>query len=297
MRLFKPPMRFWTITTIIAAVLGAVVFLWIWDYAENDQALRKDVLKTLLQFLVITVAGGILGIFLNARRDEDQRDAAREAAVREMVEQIGTAYRKLKMVKRRLRSQMLSQNRGPDRARDLPYRIPAPAFEKAMDDLLIAQIEAEQVRDRVLARSDLLSRERIIRVHAALNYAARYFHDVYEDFEDCAVSRRDEHYEITSGCRGLADFLGRTRWKTGAMSAWCEAMETQYKILKDDSKSPEERYEALGEIVALRSRNRELPRYRLVATQCIALASADVQRALRRRRWRTLFARGKAWLD
>lgn len=297
MRLFEPPMRFWTIATIVAAAAGLAVFLWVWSYASKNDQLQSEILKILLQFLLVTVAGGVLLVFLNARRDEDQKDVAREAAVREMVEQIGTAYRKLKMVKRRLRAQMASEDRRPDRMRALPYQVPAPAFEKAMEDLLEAQIESEQVRDRVVARSDLLSRERINRVHTALNYAARYFHDVYEDFEDCMVSRKDTHYEITADCQGLADFLGRTRWRGTPGSSWSPAMEAQYRVLKDDTLSPERRHAALCEIIGLRREDRTIPRYRLVATQCIGLASIDIQRALRRRRWRTLIARGRAWLD
>lgn len=282
-RLFQPPMRFWTIATIAAATAGLAVFVWIWIYASADPTLRNEVLKILLQFLLISVAGGSLLIFLNARRDEDQREAAREAAVREMIEQIHTAYRKLKMVKRRLRSQMAVQSRGRELARNLPYRIPAAAFEKAMEDLLTAQIESEQLRDRLVTRPELQDEKLMPRIYFALNYAARYFHDVYEDFEDCVVGRDKDCYEITAECRGLADFLGRARWKNPEALPWSSEVQKQYEILKNERLSPEERHGALNEIIALRRNDRDIPRYRLVATQCIQLASDDIQRALLRR--------------
>lgn len=296
MRLFQPPMRFWSIATIVATALAATLFWRIWETSEPGSTLRNDILATLFQFLLITVAGGIFLIFMNARRDEDRKDDAREIAVREMVDQIVTAYRKLKMVKRRLRSQMAVQDRGPDRTRELPYKIPAPAFEAAMEDLLAGQIEAEQVRDRVTSRPDLLSPERIERLRTALHYAARYFADVYEDFEDCVVSRSDDCYEITMDCRGLADFLGRARWKKPPSPPWSTAVQAQYEILKQNDASPEVRHAALCAIEELRKKDRS-PRYRLIATQCINLASTDIYQALRRRRWLSLFAKGNGWLE
>lgn len=297
MRLFEPPMRFWTFATIIAGASGFGVFWWIWGETGQNPQLKIEVLKIVLQFLLVTVAGGVLLIFLNARRDEDQKDVARDEAVREMVEQIGTANRKLKMVKRRLRSQMASQNPGPSHNRALPYKIPAEAFEKAMEDLLVAQIESEHVRDKILVRSDILSSSRINRVYAALNYAARYFHDVYQDFEDCTVLRQEDCYEITATCAGLADFLSRRSWKQEPRPAWADAMEEEFSVLRDDRFTPVDRHQALIAIEKLRQAHKDMPRYRLIATESIALASVDIQGALRRRQWRSLLARGMTWLE
>lgn len=293
MGFFQPPMRFWTITTIIALVLGFALFSWIWSFA--DEALREDVLKILLQFLMVTVAGGVFLIAMNARRDEDRKDDAREAAVREMVDQIWAAYRKLEMVKRRLRSQMAVPERGPNRPRNLPYKIPAKAFETAMDDLLAAQIESEQVRDRVTSRQDLLNEDRISRLRMALDYAAGYFADVYEDVEDCVVTRTDDYYEVTADCRGLSDFLGRRRWKDPPETPWSDDVQGQYAELIRPEATLRDRYAALGRIETLRGG--EGLRFRLIATQCIALAATDIHLALRRRRWLSPFADGEGWLD
>lgn len=295
MRFFQPPMRFWTILTILALGSGLFLFWWIWEFADKDTQLQKDVLKILLQFLMITVAGGIFLIFMNARRDEDRKDDAREAAVREMVEQIWAAYRKLEMVKRRLRSQMAVPERGPNRPRDLPYRIPAKAFETAMDDLLAAQIESEQVRDRVTSRRDLLEHDQIKRLRMALGYAANYFADVYEDVEDCVVTRTDDFYEVTADCRGLADFLGRRRWKDPPAVPWSNDVQGQYAELIAPGATLQDRYAALGEIEKLRGPDG--PRFRLIATQCIVLASTDIHMALQRSRWLSRLAMGDGLLD
>jgi len=286
MRLLRPPLRFWTLTTAVALILAFAIGMLAYQHAE-DGTPKQDLIKIYVQAMFAALFGGVLMTFLNVRRDEDQREMAREAAVREIVEEMHTVHRKLKMVKRRLRSQMAPPPDELGGARALPFTVPAEAFEKAMDELLAAQIEAEQIRDSVRARDDLISARRIERVYVALDYAARYAHDVYQTFEDCAVRQSEKRYEINERCGGLVDFLGRLAWDKEATSPYSTEMTRLYRILKDESAPIDARYGALDQILDLRRRSEGKPRYRIVATECIALAAADLQRTVRRERWRT----------
>ena len=150
---------------------------------------RLEAYKLILQFLLVTVLGGLLLAFLNTRREDDQRVAARLLALQEFIVALGDAYRKLKVVKRRMRSQLLIDDADPDGVVRLPLRLREESFEAAMDELLAAQIAAEEVRDRIGVRSDLLPDITIQRIRSALRYSARYFHDVYQDYEWCRVRR------------------------------------------------------------------------------------------------------------
>jgi hypothetical protein len=286
MRLLRPPLRFWTLTTLAALIVAFVVGMLAYHYAQ-DGTPKQELIKIYVQAMFAALFGGVLMTFLNVRRDEDQREMAREAAVREIVEEMHAVHRKLKMVKRRLRSQMAPP---PDKlggTRTLPFTVPVEAFEKAMDELLAAQIEAEQIRDSVRARDDLISAKRIERVYTALDYAARYAHDVYQTFEDCTIRQSEKRYEIDEGCGGLVDFLGRLAWDKEGASSYSSEMTRLYRMLKDENATIDARYVALEQILDLRRISEGKPRYRIVATECIALAAADLQRAVRRERWRT----------
>jgi hypothetical protein len=156
-----------------------------------------------------------------------------------------------------------------------------------------AQIELEQLRGAVAARNDLIRRERIRRVEVTLDYAARYFHSVYQDYEDCIVLRKDHNYIVEKRCHGLSDFLGRRGWRQtddSCHSEQAKRLDPHFKVLEDALQEPKDRFEALEEIIKISStprpnRKPDVKRYRIVATQCINLATADLHRALRKARW------------
>jgi heme-degrading monooxygenase HmoA len=83
-----------------------------------------------------------------------------------------------------------------------------------MDELLAAQITLEEVEDNIQTSSGLFETEQFKRISAALHYAARYLHDVFEDFEKGRVEREEDSYVIVETCKNLRDFaswLGRPR--------------------------------------------------------------------------------------
>lgn len=285
MRWFRPPLRFWTISTASALALAVIVACTAYHQAATGEQ-KSDLVKIYMQALFTVLAGGVVLTFLNVRRDEDQRDVARDATVREIVGEMQSVQRKLKMVKRRLRSQMSPPPEQLGGHRTLPYTIPSQAFEHAMEDLLSAQLEAEEVRDSILARDDILSHKRISRVHVAMNYTARYAHDVYQTVEDCTVSQVDGLYRIDQTCKGLVDFLGRNAWNSQPITEDTVKITAAFETLRDETVAIKERYGALHALEEMRQRTPGKPRYRIVATACIALACADLQRAVRRERWR-----------
>lgn len=306
MSLFRPPLRGWTVALGAAVLLALTVWslaYWRAAVGKPNADLELEVIKLGLQFVLVTIAGGIVLGFVNARKDQDAREHLKDAAVRDMVGHVLAVHGKFKTVKRRLRSRIAGGCAPGERRRMPPYRIPAADFEKAMEDLLAAQIEAEQVRDSVRARDDLLSSRRIERLRRALDYAARYYHDVYLEYEDCVIRRGDDgHYEVNEGCPNIVDFVGRSAWSHEGPSERVTMMDADLELLGDEEEAIELRYEALEafEAIAKAPPHGTGRRYRIVATLAIVLASTDLQRSVRRQRWlafaREAMARAEAEL-
>lgn len=259
---------------------------------------NREIAKLIVQFLLVTGGGAVVVAWLNQRRESDQRELARQAAVRDLATEVNSGYRRFKSVKRRLRAQIV-QGGWDDHGRTPPFTFDGDDFEKSMDELLQAQIAFEILRDTVRARHDLLLPETIGRIFSALNYAARYFHDVYQDFENGRVVRRNGRYEVGPACEGIADFVGRRAWSDGARAPWGSAIEAEFKHLRN-ARELSERYQALQAIVNLRATDkadrradphyakavRPIRRYRIVATEAIDLAFLDIQQALPKPRQR-----------
>jgi hypothetical protein len=282
-------------TALLIAVLAIACVAWYFAYqAAHDKRVdtdfEREVIKLGLQFVLVTIVGGVVLAFVNARKDQDAREHLKDAAVRDMVAHVLAVHGKFKTVKRRLRSRIAGGCAPGERRRMPPFRIAAEDFEKAMEDLLAAQIEAEQVRDSVRARDDLLSGRRIDRIHRALDYAARYYHDAYLEYEDCVIRRgEDGFYEVTEGCPNLVDFVGRSAWSHDNPGGRAAMMDSCFTVLGDENEPIEERYDALRSFAEAADAS-TARRYRIVATLAIVLASADLQRSVRRQRWRA-FAR------
>jgi hypothetical protein len=236
------------------------------------------------------VGGALVLAYLNSRRDREERNAkeraaqqeraaARCAALQELLIELGDAHRRLKVVKRQMRSQI---RRAEDRTGEVapPYSIRADAFERAMDALLNAQIAAEEVRDLIAIRTDLLDEAQILRIRKALRYGARYFHDVYQDYEHCRVDRDDEHYVVTPGCRNLSNFLLAKRPPSDLPPEQAQELEDQFNRMKNDDRPLADRHDALQAIEKLRQCDPARRRYRVVATECFALAADEIRAAL-----------------
>ncbi|MBB3695167.1 hypothetical protein [Sphingomonas sp. BK580] len=259
---------------------------------SGDKNMQLEALKVVMQFLLVTVIGGIMLALLQRQRDADARrlEASREKeryrngvaeGLQALFDEVGDAYRALKVVKRKLRSQLLLDGRNSDGSAAPPYRIRSAVFEASMDELLRAQVAAEDVRHRLSVRTDLLDLKGIEKARMALRYGARYFHDVYQDFERCAVVRDGEYYVVTDACRNLSDFL-TSRSLPSDLPEESRAR-LQACILKlRTSNDLAERHATLLEIEELR--RLDLPfkrRYRAVATEAFGLAGAELGSALR----------------
>ncbi|AJP71915.1 hypothetical protein TS85_09135 [Sphingomonas hengshuiensis] len=150
-----------------------------------------------------------------------------------------------------------------------------------MEALLNAQIAAEEVRDRISVRDDLIKPEQIHRVRRALRYGARYFHDVYQDYERCLVIRRDDTYSIGPSCGNLINFLTAKGTPTDLEDTVALELEQQFFVLKNDDRDLVQRHNALARIEELRGKDPERRRYRVVATECFALAADELRSATR----------------
>jgi len=285
MRLSNRSMFFWLKIAgipILLAIVIAIVMANSTFGGAGDQ-FKLEAYKLILQFLLVTVLGGLLLAFLNTRREDDQRVAARLLALQEFVVELGDSYRRLKVVKRRMRSQLLIDDVDADGVVRLPLRIREKAFETAMDELLAAQIAAEEVRDRIGVRSDILPEAMIRRIREALRYSSRYFHDVYQDYEWCKVRREGEFVIIGEECKNMASFLLVKSAPLDLPKKHQARLTALVETLRDDAAGLDARFTALEEIEKLRQR--DLPhkrRYRVVATEGFDLSAGELRRALGR---------------
>jgi len=255
---------------VLALVLAAVLF-------ADERLLNKQVqqgignepFKLFLQFLLVTVAGGAVFALINVRKDEEARREARTKAIQSLGRELSEAYRSMKQSRRRLRSRLI---------RGSPYRLHSKEddFETCMDELLAAQVSLEEVEDNIETSSALFGTEQFTRITAALHYAVRYLHDVFEDFEKGRVEREEDRYVIAERCKNLRDFLGEPKDDED----FCGSVKELYDRYKEKGQPLETRHAVLLEIDSLRNRRkseRRDYRYRKIAFQCIRSAFLELR--------------------
>jgi hypothetical protein len=281
---------------IFGITLFASTILSVWMFRQSDH-LREEASKIILQFLLVTVVGGLLVAFLAMRRDlillresrgkqMEHSRAADAVVLQEFIAELGNTVRSLKIVKRRMRSQLSQFERDNSGRPVLPVSIKDNVFEKCMDDLLTSQISAEDIRDRITIRTDLLGTQQSKRLKLVMRYAARYFHDVYQDYEHCKTARDSDYIIIDGSCGNISDFLVGREFPTDLPEATRNALEEKLKIFRDGEKTVDERYEAFRDIEAMRFK--DIPkkrRYRAIAAGCFSLALVDL-REQTEKRWR-----------
>nr|WP_315381387.1 hypothetical protein [uncultured Sphingomonas sp.] len=305
----KGAVTFWQGATLIVAalVLITIGYMFAGNFGESDDQARVEALKAVLQFGLVTSGGGLLLAYLNKRRDDEaraaaerqreidqraaeqlacrQRNDARRADLQELIIELGDAHRRLKIVKRQMRAQLLRADPTSQHELAPPLDVRADAFERAMEALLNAQIAAEEVRDRISLRDDLLSNDQILQVRSALKYGARYFHDVYQDYERCLVLRQEATYSIGPSCINLINFLTAKGPPIHLAPGIAAELEVQFLVLKNDDRNLAQRHDALAKIEKLRREDPERRRYRVVATECFALAADELRSAARQIAW------------
>ncbi|HEX8528283.1 hypothetical protein [Allosphingosinicella sp.] len=303
--------KFWRLafgaTLLVAAAVLLAMFMT--DYRGTADNFRIEAAKLLLQFVMVGVGGTLILAYVNDRRDSaarrqieaaeaektaadartkaQGRAAIRRGALQELIGRVGDAHRRLKVVKRQMRSAIPRAEPDPDGPPERPYRVPAEAFVQAMDDLLHAQIASEEVGDRIDVSVELLEPYQIERMKKALRYGARYFHDVYEDYEHGRVKRVGDEFEITCNCNNLHNFLFGREPPRNLSPEHQERLIAGFRQMHDQNRSLEQRYKALEEIEELRQADRphgdgrpRRRRYRSIATECYALAGDELRQAL-----------------
>lgn len=193
------------------------------------------------------------------------------------------SIRSVKHVKRMLRIQM--------RLEGDVIRIPKEDFEKRMEELDKLQISIEQAVVAVRGRTDLMSDEVRERIYGAVRYAARYLHDVVQEFEQekedkhGTVKLDGESYVIDRGCVMLRDFLTRVEVPSDVAPEL-----DKMKRREDDENWDGERWKAFCVINDLRRKARanasnaaeasgdKRTRYRVVAQECFAMAVRELVR-------------------
>jgi hypothetical protein len=293
---------------LIAIAFGGLALTLIVARNQAEAMVGIEVYKLLLQFFLITAGGGgVLAIISNAR-DESSRRQERAASIREMHRELDTAYRALKKTKRRLRAHCGSsstESRPPDGDVGGPaaHRIPRAVFERAMDDLLEAQLALETICDHIGQRNDILYPDRLLRMKEPLHYAARYFHDVHEDFEKGRVRLEAGHYVLRDAAN-LNDYLRSSREEPAGRPALVKKKLGELKkpkptarrdALEASADTPEARADALEartgaltKIIAASPKDRvdgktgtkpSIVRYADVAAACFDLLSDELTEA------------------
>lgn len=226
--------------------------------------LGAEVFKLLLQFLLITVIGGGVFAYFNARRDEQARADARIAGLQALDRELGEAYRAAKRVKRNMRAQLSRTDTGA--------RLNKAAFETALVELLDAQIAAEEVREHIAVRTDLLDPQAVTQLSALLRYAARQLHDVYEDYERSRVRRDGDDFIIDAAAPNLEDFL--------LVDASPATVQAHCDLARQGDIALVARFAALRTIEEMRERTNDGRRYARVATICFQVAVMQIRASL-----------------
>ena len=267
--------------------------------------LRGEAFKLLLQFFLITTTGGILLFLLAYLRDrrvaqeKDERDDAllgkqmaketaqkRERQIAELQKidsELNRIYRLLKIAKRRLRMQALECGRDGEGKLYGPFVFEKADFEQTMGDLLTAQITIECLRDDLRARTDLFEPERLALIRQRLRYAARFYHDVLEDFERGRVRREPTKYVAGADCENIFNFLSSQKLPPRMPQAIRDCLANYSVTVDTGNASIHDQHTLMDEIDALRKR-KDLAydyRFRAIADDCFALASAEIRDHIR----------------
>jgi hypothetical protein len=259
------------VTVLVVALLLSVALL-VDHGAWGDFVLTflgKEPFKILLQFLLVTVLGGLTFALFDFRRDAAVRRDNRAAAIRALDDLLGKAYRQMKLSKRRLRSRL-------DRSDPALPSTSADAFREGMDELLATQIALEEVEDIVATRVDLFDEEVLKRLKGNLRYTARYLHDVFEDFEKARIVREGDVVIVGTDASNLRDFLIRSEFP--------RELENALKTLADEKQDFAERHAALTQINQARKVKPPGPgygrRYGKVAYDAVRVTSAELKHLL-----------------
>lgn len=251
--------RYIIVVAVVALAFAAPLVLdkIAFDGKIRDNLLGEDAFKQVLQFLMVTVLGGLLFFGLNARKEKQARRDARLVKLQALDDKLGEAYRQIKSSKRRLRSRLDRTNR------EVP-RIAKSEFEECMDQLLATQIAIEEVQDVIATRRDLIDQVVMKRIDKSLRYVARYLHDVFEDFEKARIMREPDSYVLTDDAQNLRDFLLKSTEDHGTTN--------ERQILEDEHRPFSERHDALDRIGRLRT-----ARSGRVAMACVRLTSSELK--------------------
>jgi hypothetical protein len=268
---------------LVALVLSTILLI---DNTFFNERIKNfvgdEAFKAVLQFSFVTMLGGALFVYLNIVKDEEVNRELRnkdEEVSRELrnsdkgdlAKEIDKLYRSTKHIKRTLRSRSVKDG-------NVMY-ISEEFFEKNLDELDKIQIAIEQNREIIKVRIDLFDDAKRKRLVSALNYAARYLHDVFQDFEKNRVSFNDGRYIISDQSRNIQDFLSSKPLPNELPNDREIPKEISYYLtfMKNDDISNVEKWAAFDEILRIRKSSNDGKRYKAVAEECFSLAATELK--------------------
>ena len=159
-----------------------------------------------LNFVLISVIGGLFTFWLSARRDAWSKRESALSALRDLIKDVDDLYRSTKQIKRMIRSRLQGIPEGREVREGAS--IDAAFFAARMDELSNIQLKLEQVRNTVRIRLDLFEGERKERILKEIGYAEKYIHAVVADFALRRVIWDDSICRLSASCKMLMDYLG-----------------------------------------------------------------------------------------
>jgi hypothetical protein len=214
-----------------------------------------------LNFVLITVVGGIFTFWLSALRDSKSRHESALSALRDLIKQVDDLYRSTKQIKRMIRSRRKEITEG--------HEIEAAFFAARMDDLSNTQLKLEQVRNAVRTRLELFDGDRKKRILKEIEYSEKYLNDVVEEFEKRRISWDGSVCRISTSCKMLTDFLG-DRWML-------VEIEKEFEIMEEAATSSE-RFDAFQSIVDKTKKiDPDCLRHKTISDECMLLAMREMR--------------------
>jgi hypothetical protein len=217
--------------------------------------LSPDTFKTLLQFVLVTLGGGIVFLYLNIVKEEDEKRVADDALKRDLIKDLDKLYRETKHIRWTLKAYCIER---PDTAIVVDRKL----FEDKLDKLADVQISVEHAREQLEYSDHLFSSEECDKLSSAINYAARFLRGVYRDFQTHKTIIEDNLLVIPQTCANLYDFLSPFTIP--------DPINTEFTRMRNKKTNMEERWTAFDTV---RKSGR---RYKIVAEECFKLAASQI---------------------
>lgn len=182
--------------------------------ADNQDAVRIEIIKSLLQLAVIIIVGGVVAALIREVERQQTQARAYAEARKDYLDRLGNAYRKVKAIRRTLRARGLTSKR-----RDAPEQLDADQlafYQTAMERIDDVQLELEALKHEAQslpAFTELGQTAEVIAAH--LESMEQYLGKLFSEYEEFMRPVGQGEPVLFSSLRRLDEFTGKVGQRVG----------------------------------------------------------------------------------